>query len=149
MKNIYLATTSFSLFSKEPMDLLNKYGFDITANKFGRKLKEIELISEIKTSGKTIAGFGATTKATTLMAHFDLDENVLDFIVDDNPLKQGLFTPITHIPVLSSEALYDRRPDYVLILAWNFSEEIIKAHQRYRNEIGKFILPMPIPQIVE
>ena len=83
------------------------------------------------------------------MAHFDLDENVLDFIVDDNPLKQGLFTPITHIPVLSSEAIYNRRPDYVLILAWNFSESIIKAHQRYRNEIGKFILPMPVPQIVE
>ena len=83
------------------------------------------------------------------MAHFGLDENVLDFIVDDNPLKQGLFTPITHIPVLSSEVLYDRRPDYVLILAWNFSEEIIKAHQRYNKEIGKFILPMPIPQIVE
>jgi len=125
-----------------------------TFNEFEEKINEIKvklkkLVGEIKTCGKTIAGFGAPTKATTLMAHFGLDENVLDFIVDDNPLKQGLFTPITHIPVLSSEALYDRRPDYVLILAWNFSEEIIKAHQRYNKEIGKFILPMPIPQIVE
>ena len=111
--------------------------------------KLLKLVCKLKNQGKTIAGFGAPTKATTLMAHFGLDENVLDFIVDDNPLKQGLFTPITHIPVLSSEALYDRRPDYVLILAWNFSEQIIKAHQRYGNEIGKFILPMPIPQIVE
>ena len=56
MKNIYLATTSFSLFSKEPIDLLKKYGFDISANKFGRKLKEIELISEMKNCDGVIAG---------------------------------------------------------------------------------------------
>ena len=73
---------------------------------------------------------------------------MLDFIVDDNPLKQGLFTPITHIPVLSSEALYDYKPDYLLILAWNFSEPIMKMHKKYNKEIGKFILPMPEPEIV-
>ena len=138
------------------INLEHKLGLDNaeTFYKFDEKIKLVReklnnLVCKLKNQGKTIAGFGAPTKATTLMAHFGLDENVLDFIVDDNPLKQGLFTPITHIPVLSSEALYDRRPDYVLILAWNFSEEIIKAHQRYRNEIGKFILPMPVPQIVE
>ena len=64
------------------------------------------LILKIKANGKTIAGFGAPTKATTLMSHFNLDETVLDFIVDDNPLKQGLFSPITHIPILSTEAIY-------------------------------------------
>ena len=82
------------------------------------------------------------------MAHSELDETMLDFIVDDNPLKQGLFTPITHIPVLSSEALYDRKPDYLLILAWNFSEPIMKMHVKYGKEIGKFILPMPEPRVV-
>ena len=80
------------------------------------------------------------------MAHFGLDEGVLDFIVDDNPLKQGLFTPITHIPVLSADALYERRPDYVLILAWNFSESIMKMHIKYSDEIGQFILPMTEPE---
>ena len=73
---------------------------------------------------------------------------MLDFIVDDNPLKQGLFTPITHIPVLSAEALYDRKPDYLLILAWNFSEPIMKMHEKYGDEIGKFIIPMPEPKVV-
>ena len=108
-----------------------------------------KLVCKLKDQGKTIAGFGAPTKATTLMAHFGLDEKVLDFIVDDNPLKQGLYTPITHIPILSAEALYELQPDYVLVLAWNFAEPIMKVHQMYSDHIGKFILPMPVPQIVE
>ena len=107
-----------------------------------------KLIHSLKKEGKTIAGYGAATKATTLMAHFGLNEKMLDFIVDDNPLKQGLYTPITHIPVLSAEALYDRKPDYLLILAWNFSEPIMKMHDKYGEEIGKFILPMPEPKVV-
>ena len=76
-------------------------------------------------------------------------ENILDFIVDDNPLKQGLFTPLSHIPVLSADALYERRPDYVMILAWNFAGPIMQMHKKYSNEIGSFILPMPIPQIID
>ena len=107
-----------------------------------------KLIYSLKKEGKTIAGFGAPTKATTLMAHFGLNEKMLDFIVDDNPLKQGLFTPTTHIPIFSTEALYTLKPDYLLILAWNFSEPIMKMHKKYVDEIGKFILPMPEPKVV-
>jgi len=124
-----------------------------TYNNFEKKINLVkdqlkQLITKLKSEGKTIAGFGAPTKATTLMRHFGLDETVIDFIVDDNPLKQGLYTPISHIPVLSTEALYDRRPDYVLILAWNFAAPIMKAHKKYSDEIGDFILPMPVPQII-
>jgi len=107
-----------------------------------------DLIHSLKADGKSIAGFGAPTKATTLMAHFGLDATVLDFIVDDNPLKQGLFTPITHIPVLSADALYKMKPDYVLILAWNFAEPIMQMHKKYSEQVGQFILPMPNPEIV-
>ena len=82
------------------------------------------------------------------MTHFGLDENILDFIVDDNPLKQGLYTPITHIPVLSVQAIYEKKPDYILILAWNFSKPIMKMHKAYSDNIGKFILPMPEPEII-
>jgi SAM-dependent methyltransferase len=110
------------------------------------KLKK--LVNDLRSDGKTIAGFGAPTKATTLMAYFDLDKSILDFIVDDNPLKQGLYSPLTHIPILPSSALYERKPDYVLILAWNFAEPIMAAHSSYSQEIGDFILPMPDPQIV-
>ena len=124
-----------------------------TLQKFDRKIGEVrdklqKLIASLKNEGKTIAGFGASTKATTLMAHFRLDKSLLDFIVDDNPLKQGLFTPTTHIPVLSANELYERKPDYLLILAWNFAEPIMKFHQKYRDEVGQFILPMPEPEIV-
>ena len=120
--------------------------FDDKISKVGEKLQK--LIQEIKSRGKTIAGFGAPTKATTLMAHFGLDKSLLDFIVDDNPLKQGLFIPVTHIPVLSADVLYERKPDYVLILAWNFAEPIMKMHKRYGDEIGRFIVPMPDPEII-
>jgi SAM-dependent methyltransferase len=107
-----------------------------------------KLIYSLKKEGKTIAGFGAPTKATTLMAHFGLNEKMLDFIVDDNPLKQGLYTPITHIPILSADKIYELKPDYVLVLAWNFSKQIMKMHEKYNTEIGSFILPMPEPRIV-
>jgi len=122
-------------------------------HQFDHKIGEVrdklqKLLVSLKEDGKTIAGFGAPTKATTLMAHFGLDETLLDFIVDDNPLKQGLFTPTTHIPVLSADVLYERKPDYLLILAWNFAEPIMKMHQKYRDEVGQFILPMPEPEII-
>ena len=122
------------------------YEFENKINLVKAQLKQ--LVFELKAKGKTIAGFGAPTKATTLMGHFGLDEKILDFIVDDNPLKQGLYTPITHIPVLSADALYEKKPDYVLILAWNFSEPIMDMHKRYGSEIGHFILPMPFPKVV-
>ena len=122
------------------------YEFENKINLVKAQLKQ--LVFELKAKGKTIAGFGAPTKATTLMGHFGLDEKILDFIVDDNPLKQGLYTPITHIPVLSADALYEKKPDYVLILAWNFSEPIMDMHKKYGSEIGHFILPMPIPKVV-
>ena len=129
---------------------LNKYN---TLKEFEKKINDVrqklqELVHSLKQDGKTIAGYGAPTKATTLMSHFGLNEKVLDFIVDDNPLKQGLFTPITHIPVLSTETLYERKPDYVMILAWNFAKPIMKMQERYRRDIGKFIIPMPIPKII-
>ena len=97
----------------------------------------------------SIAGFGAPTKATTLMAHFKLDKTVLDFIVDENPLKQNLYTPISHIPILSADALYTLRPNYVIILAWNFAEAIIKKlNNRFKNRKFKIIVPFPKIKIV-
>lgn len=122
--------------------------------KFQTKLEAVKqqlrgLLSGLKNSGKTIAGFGAPTKSTTLMMHFGLGKEVVDFIVDDNPLKQGFYTPGTHVPIGPADWMYNRRPDYALILAWNFAEPIMKKHARYQEEGGRFILPMPDPKIVE
>ena len=125
-----------------------------TFEAFDRKITEVrdnlqKLVRSIKSNGKSIAGFGAPTKATTLLSHFMLGADILDFIVDDNPLKQGLYTPATHIPIYSAQALYEKKPDYVLILAWNFAEPIMGMHRRYQEQGGQFIVPMPIPRIVE
>jgi SAM-dependent methyltransferase len=106
------------------------------------------LVGSLKARGKSLAGFGAATKATTLLSHFGLGREHLDFIVDDNPLKQGLYAPASHIPVVAADEIYRRRPDYLLILAWNFAEAIMAMHGRYQSEGGKFVIPMPTPRIV-
>jgi SAM-dependent methyltransferase len=121
---------------------------------FGRRIDKVandlrSLVRSLKASGKSLAGFGAATKSTTLLSHFGLGREDLDFIADDNPLKQGLFSPAAHIPVVGPEEIYRRRPDYLLILAWNFAQPIMATHGKYSSDGGKFILPMPIPQIVQ
>lgn len=121
-----------------------------TVRELERRLQRIKgqlgkLLSELKNDGKTIAGYGAPTKSTTLMAHFELGKDMIDFIVDDNPLKQGFYTPLTHIPIGPANWIYEKLPDYLLLLAWNFAEPIMKKHAGYA---GEFILPMPEPCIV-
>ncbi|MFT5519477.1 MAG: SAM-dependent methyltransferase [Enterobacterales bacterium] len=119
------------------------------AEKINRVKQDLrELINKLKAEGKTIAAFGAPTKATTLMAHFELSQNDIDYIVDENPLKQGLYSPGLHIPVFSANKIYTDKPDYVLILAWNFAEPIMKNHAEYLLQGGNFIVPMPQPKIV-
>lgn len=105
------------------------------------------LLRDLKAQGKTIAGYGAPAKATPLLFHFNLG-SVLDFIVDDSPLKQNLFTPGHHIPVLPPQAIYERKPDYLLILAWNFSQSILKNHRAFRDQGGHFIVPLPEMEVV-
>ena len=109
-----------------------------------RKGNELSILLQgLKKAGKSIAAYGAPAKATTLMYHFGLDKTILDYIVDDNPIKQGMFTPGLHVPVLAPSVLYERKPDYVLLLAWNFAESIIARHSRYAGDHGRFITPLP------
>jgi SAM-dependent methyltransferase len=100
------------------------------------------LVRGLKAAGKSIAAYGAPAKATTLMYQFGLDGSVLEYIVDDNPIKQGLFTPGLHLPVLPVETLREHKPDYVVLLAWNFAESIVAKHRGYAPS-GRFILPLP------
>ena len=82
------------------------------------------------------------------MYEFGLKEDILDFIVDDSPLKQGLYSPGLHIPVLSSNSINDLKPDYLLILAWNFADSIIKKNQKFLDAGGKFIIPLPNLEVI-
>jgi SAM-dependent methyltransferase len=116
-------------------------GFAAKIDEVGRELRA--LLRDIKGRGHTIAGFGAPAKATTLLHHFEIGPDMVDFIVDDSPLKQGLYTPGMHIPVVSSAAIAERRPDYLIILAWNFAEPIMRGQAEFTRRGGRFIVPLP------
>jgi SAM-dependent methyltransferase len=105
------------------------------------------LVGELRARGRTLAGYGASVGVTTLLYYFDLG-TALSFLVDDNPVRHGRFTPGHHIPVLPSDALYDRRPDDVLLLAWRYAEPIMNRHERYRQGGGRFIRPLPEVAVV-
>jgi SAM-dependent methyltransferase len=104
-------------------------------------------LDEQTTAGKMIAGYGASTTTTTLMWDFGLVRK-LSFILDDNPTKHGLYCPASHIPVMPSEELYVRKPDVVVILAWQFAAQIIRRHQKYLQEGGCIVVPLPDLKIV-
>jgi hypothetical protein len=107
-----------------------------------------ELLAELKAEGKTIAGYGAPAKGNTLLNFFGIGTETLDFLVDRNPLKQGLYSPGKHIPVLGPEAVAEKQPDYLLVLAWNFLDEIRQQMADFEAKGGKFIVPLPAPKIV-
>lgn len=108
------------------------------------KAKLKELLKELKSKGKRIVGYGAPAKGNTLLNSFQIGTGFLDYIVDDSPWKQGLYTPGTHIPVMGFDELHKSKPDYILILAWNFAEPIMKKCADFSN----FIIPVPNPRIV-
>lgn len=112
----------------------------------GQRLRA--LVGSLRADGRSIAAYGAPTKSTTFLLHFGIGAESLQFIVDDNPMKQGLYSPVTHIPILPTAEMYSRRPDLVLILAWNFAAPIMAMHRPYADQGGRFILPMPDPRIV-
>lgn len=107
-----------------------------------------EFLKTILDDSKIIAGYGAPAKATTLMHHFGIDSKVIQFIIDDSPWKQGMYTPGLHIPVYDRSMLYQSPPDYVIILAWNFSENIISNNLKYSKLGGKFIIPLPELKVI-
>lgn len=107
-----------------------------------------DFLDQARRDGKRVAGFGAPAKATTLMYQFNLGPQDIDFVVDDNPLKQGLFTPGKHVPVLPSSAIAERKPNYLVVLAWNFADSIIAKNQEFRDAGGKFVVPIPDFRVV-
>jgi len=106
------------------------------------------LLSKLKKENKKIIGYGATAKGNTLLNYFQIDNKILDFIVDDSPLKQGLYTPGTHIPIFSVNRLKEDKPDYMLLLAWNYAESILNKERSLRDEGVKFIIPVPEVKIL-
>jgi hypothetical protein len=108
----------------------------------------VNRLREWKQQGKTIAAYGASAKGSTLLNFFGVGRGELDFVVDRSTYKQGRLTPGTHLPIVGPEQLLDRRPDYTLLLTWNFAEEILEQQKAYREQGGKFIIPIPQVKVV-
>lgn len=111
--------------------------------------KLLSLLERLKAEGRSVAAYGAPAKGNTLLNYCGIDERFISYAVDKNPLKVGLYTPGAHLPVRPVSALAEQPPDYLLILAWNFADEIIEQQREYRARGGKFIIPIPEPRIVE
>ena len=123
----------------ENLDLYRSFGERVEETK--RKL--LEFLIRAKREGKRISGYGAPGKGNTLLNYCGIRTDFLDFTVDRNPYKQGKFLPGTHIPIHPPEKIRQERPDYVMILPWNFKDEIIQQLQYVLEWGGKFVVPIP------
>ena len=119
--------------------------FDEQVKETKRKL--LELLIATRRAGKTIVGYGAPGKGNTLLNYCGIRADFLDYTVDRNPFKQGKFLPGTHIPILHPDQIRATRPDFVMILPWNFKDEIMEQVGYIREWGGKFIVPIPEAQV--
>jgi len=113
------------------------------------KRRLLSLLIKAKDEGKTICGYGAPGKGNTLLNYCGIGTDFLDFTVDRNPYKHGLFTPGMHVPIRPVQAIYEAKPDYILILAWNLKWEIVRQMSDVRAWGAKFVVPIPEVTIID
>jgi hypothetical protein len=106
------------------------------------------LLGRLREEGASVAAYGAAAKGSTLLNTFEIGPDLLDYVVDASPHKQGLHMPGNGLPILPPSRLLEDRPDYVVLLAWNFADEILAQQREYTEQGGRFILPIPEPKVL-
>jgi len=150
-KNNYSINDSVKIFIDDEYSLgLDKIEFyhKFSTNIIKLKKNLIELLLRLKNENKSIFGYGASAKGNVLLNFCDIANENLDFIIDTTPLKQGKFTPGTHIPIIPPEKILEKgKNDVALLLAWNYADSILKKEELFRKNGGKFLIPIPEPHL--
>ena len=144
---------SLKVINLQKNELQKGYNFKKTFINYAKdvettKLNLMSLLHKLKNNENTIVGYGASGRANTLIQYCNIDTNLLDYIIDDSPMKQGYYTPKSHLEIRSRESLKEKMPDYILIFAWSFFNEIIEKNISYLHEGVKFIIPLPEVKII-
>lgn len=147
------AENNARLIEQRVSDLIERerhFGLDklSTYTKFTEQVKAtkrqlLSFLIDAKNTGRSVAGYGAPGKGNTLLNYCGIRTDFLDYTVDRNPYKHGRFTPGTHVPIFTPDRIAETKPDFVLILPWNFKDEIIKQMAHIRSWGGKFVIPIP------
>lgn len=140
---------------QEILDAERRLGLDkiTTYRRFAEKTLQLKTdlqrtLKEFRANRKRVVGYGAPAKGNTLLGFLEIGPNLVEYIADKSPLKQGRYCPGVHIPVVPPDRLLADQPDYVVLLAWNFIDEIMEQQAEYRRRGGKFIIPVPDVKIV-
>jgi SAM-dependent methyltransferase len=129
------------------MDRLDTYS-TFTEKVKNTKRKLLTLLINLKDKGNSIANYGAAGKGNTLLNYCGIRDDIIDYAVDRNPYKQGKYLPGTRIPIFHPDKIKESQPDYVMIIPWNLKDEIIQQLDYIHDWGGKFIIPIPEPEIL-